>query len=95
MAKDSIDKGCPMPKPEDLNEAAIEPDDVGFSAESFRKSWSQTMNGETLQLSALWDDDDDAIDIETLADIEAARADYAAGDYITFEEYLLQRRKPQ
>jgi hypothetical protein len=34
MAKDSIDKGCPMPKPEDLNEAAIEPDDVGFSAES-------------------------------------------------------------
>jgi hypothetical protein len=35
MAKDSIDKGCPMPKPEDLNEAAIELDDVvGFSAES-------------------------------------------------------------
>jgi hypothetical protein len=51
MAKDSIDKGCPMPKPEDLNEAAIEPDDVGFSAESFRESWSQVMNGETLPLS--------------------------------------------
>jgi hypothetical protein len=30
-----------MPKSEDLNEAAIEPDDVGFSTESFRKSWSQ------------------------------------------------------
>jgi hypothetical protein len=39
MAKDSIDKGCPMPNPEDLNEAAIELDDVvGFFAESFSRS---------------------------------------------------------
>ncbi len=37
---------------------------------------------------------DDALenDPELIADIEAARADYAAGDYITFEEYLAQRR---
>jgi hypothetical protein len=35
MAKDSIDKGCPMPKPEDLNEAAIEPDDVASLPKAF------------------------------------------------------------
>jgi ABC-type amino acid transport substrate-binding protein len=37
---------------------------------------------------------DDALenDPELMADIEAARADYAAGDYVTFEEYLTQRR---
>ncbi len=37
---------------------------------------------------------DDALenDPELIAEIEAARADYAAGDYITFEAYLAQRR---
>lgn len=37
---------------------------------------------------------DDALenDPELMAEIETARADYAAGDYITFEEYLAQRR---
>ncbi len=29
-----------------------------------------------------------------MADIEAARADYAAGDFITFDEYLAERRTP-
>ncbi len=42
----------------------------------------------------LFDDDDLENDPETMADIEAARADYAAGDYITFEEYLAERRSP-
>ncbi|OUC15794.1 MAG: hypothetical protein B0A82_04860 [Alkalinema sp. CACIAM 70d] len=37
---------------------------------------------------------DDALenDPELMAELETARADYAAGDYITFEEYLAQRR---
>ena len=37
---------------------------------------------------------DDALenDPELIAEIETARAEYAAGDYITFEEYLAQRR---
>jgi hypothetical protein len=37
---------------------------------------------------------DDALenDPELMAEIETARAEYAAGDYITFEEYLAQRR---
>jgi ABC-type amino acid transport substrate-binding protein len=42
----------------------------------------------------LFDDDDLENDPETMADIEAARADCAAGDYITFEEYLAERRAP-
>jgi hypothetical protein len=42
----------------------------------------------------LFDDDDLENDPETMADIEAARADYAAGDYITFDEYLAERRTP-
>lgn len=37
---------------------------------------------------------DDALenDPKLIAEIEMARADYAAGNYITFEEYLAQRR---
>jgi hypothetical protein len=42
----------------------------------------------------LFEDDDLENDPETMADIEAARADYAAGDYITFDEYLAERRTP-
>jgi hypothetical protein len=42
----------------------------------------------------LFEDDDLENDPETMADIEAARADYAAGDYITFDEYLAERRSP-
>lgn len=30
---------------------------------------------------------------EDLADIRAARADYEAGDYVTFDQYRLQRKK--
>ena len=29
---------------------------------------------------------------EEVADIEAARADYEAGDYITFEQYKVERK---
>ncbi|MBE9011355.1 hypothetical protein IQ250_14170 [Pseudanabaenaceae cyanobacterium LEGE 13415] len=29
--------------------------DMGFSAESFRKSWEQAMTGQTLPLSQLWE----------------------------------------
>ena len=30
----------------------------GFSPERFRRSWEQAMTGQTLPLSALWEDDD-------------------------------------
>ncbi len=35
-----------------------------------------------------------ASDPEIQADIAAAYADYAAGDYLTFQEFLLQRSHP-
>jgi hypothetical protein len=34
-------------------------DDIGFSAESFRRSWHQAMTGQTLPLEKLWEDSDD------------------------------------
>jgi hypothetical protein len=41
-----------MSKPKDL----IESDGEGFCPESFRKSWSQAIAGETLPLKQLWED---------------------------------------
>jgi hypothetical protein len=42
----------------------------------------------------LFDDDDLENDPQARADIQEALDDYAAGDYITFEEYLAERRSP-
>jgi hypothetical protein len=41
----------------------------------------------------LFDDDDDfnEMDEQTIADIQVARAEYAAGDYLTYDQYLAQR----
>jgi ABC-type amino acid transport substrate-binding protein len=36
-------------------------------------------------------EDDDELDAQALADIDAAYADYAAGDYLTIQEYRAQR----
>jgi hypothetical protein len=38
---------------------------------------------------------DDALenDPELMAEIEAARAEYAAGDYLTYQEFMAQRQK--
>jgi ABC-type amino acid transport substrate-binding protein len=36
-------------------------------------------------------EDDDELDAQALADIEAAYADYAAGDYLTIQAYRAQR----
>lgn len=33
-------------------------DEVGFSPESFRRSWEQAITGKTLPASVLWEDDD-------------------------------------
>lgn len=53
---------------------------------------------ETAQKHQLWErldaelfaDDEDSPEV---AEIQAARDDYAAGDYITFDEYKAQRAK--
>ena len=39
----------------------------------------------------LFPDDEDSK--EDIAEIQAARADYKAGDYITFDEYKIQREE--
>lgn len=74
------------------------PDDeeTSFSPDSFQRSWQQAMTGETPPLSQLWEgiendlfpDEDTPEDI---AEIMEARADYAAGDYTTFDDYIQQR----
>ena len=33
-------------------------DEIGFSPESFRRSWEQAIIGKTLPASVLWEDDD-------------------------------------
>lgn len=41
-------------------------------------------------------EDEEAVyedDLETLAEIQAVRDEYAAGDYLTYDEYLAQRKK--
>lgn len=37
------------------SDVANEPDETGFSAQSFQKTWQQAVNGETLPLSQLWE----------------------------------------
>jgi hypothetical protein len=39
----------------------------------------------------LFDDDDDELDEESIAAIQASYADYEAGDYLTIQEYRAQR----
>ncbi len=36
-------------------------------------------------------EDDDELDAETIADIQVAYAEYAAGDYLTWQEYRAKR----
>lgn len=43
---------------------------------------------EALELDLFPEEEDLA---EDLADIEAARADYASGDYTTFDDYMMER----
>jgi hypothetical protein len=40
-----------------VNESNVadEPDETGFSTQSFQKSWQQAVNGDTLPLSQLWE----------------------------------------
>jgi hypothetical protein len=42
------------------NQASTDDDDdeIGFSPESFRRSWEQAITGKTLPASVLWEDDD-------------------------------------
>jgi hypothetical protein len=39
----------------------------------------------------LFDDNDDELDAESIAAIQASYADYEAGDYLTIQEYRAQR----
>jgi hypothetical protein len=41
----------------------------------------------------LFEDDNLENDPELMADIAAARAEYAAGDYLTYQEFIAQRQK--
>ncbi len=43
---------------EDFEGESDEDPNFGFSPERFRRSWEQAMTGQTLPLSALWEDDD-------------------------------------
>jgi hypothetical protein len=43
---------------ETLEYGSDEDPNFGFSPERFRRSWEQAMTGQTLPLSALWEDDD-------------------------------------
>jgi hypothetical protein len=40
------------------NQVAEDDDDIGFSPESFRRSWEQAVTGQTLPASVLWEDDE-------------------------------------
>jgi hypothetical protein len=40
------------------DQASPNDDEVGFSSESFRRSWEQAVAGKTLSASVLWEDDD-------------------------------------
>jgi hypothetical protein len=48
----------------------IKSDGLGFCPESFRKSWSQAIAGETLPLYRLWEEDNDALDISSAEQAE-------------------------
>ena len=43
---------------ESLEYESDEDPNFGFSPERFRRSWEQAMTGQTLPLSALWEDDE-------------------------------------
>jgi hypothetical protein len=79
-----------MPNPEDLNQAAIDADDLGFCPESFRKSWSQAIAGETLPLNQLWEDTPYISD-EEQAEIQAQFGppdDAAGAEWIDMTEWV-------
>jgi hypothetical protein len=40
-----------------LEKQASTDDEIGFSPESFRRSWEQAITGKTLPASVLWEDD--------------------------------------
>ena len=66
---------------------------VGISFQSLLDAVSSLETAEKHQLlefveAELFDDEDSADDI---ADIQAARADYKAGDYTTFDRYMAER----
>ncbi len=42
-----------------IDNETLEPEDLGFSAESFDLSWQQALNDETLPVSQLWQGFDD------------------------------------
>jgi hypothetical protein len=79
-----------MSNPKDL----IETDGEGFCPESFRKSWSQAIAGETLPLHRLWDDDDARyVSDEEQAEIEAQFGqppDAAGEEWIDLTEWVRQ-----
>ncbi len=45
-------------KTHSLEYESLEDPSFGFSPERFGRSWEQAMTGQTLPLSALWEDDD-------------------------------------
>ena len=66
---------------------------VGISFQSLLDAVSSLETAEKHQLlefveAELFDDEDSPDDI---ADIQAARADYKAGDYTTFDRYMAER----
>ena len=66
---------------------------VGISFQSLLDAVSSLETAQKHQLlefveAELFDDEDSADDI---ADIQAARADYKAGDYTTFDRYMAER----
>lgn len=40
------------------SQTSTDDDEIGFSPESFRRSWEQAITGKTLPASVLWEDDD-------------------------------------
>ncbi len=65
--------------------------------ESLLTAVSSLQPAEKQRLLAMLEDEleDDNLenDPELMADIEAARAEYAAGDYLTYQEFIAQRQQ--
>ncbi len=72
---------------------------IAISFESLLESIAQLAHSDKRKLweyldSELFDDDDDdfdEMDEQTIADIQVARAEYATGDYLSYDQYLEQR----
>jgi hypothetical protein len=71
---------------------------VAVTFETLLASIAQLERGDKHKLweyldAELFDDDDEfnEMDEQTIADIQVARAEYAAGDYLTYDQYLAQR----